>query len=193
MARKTSTRPSARDRILAAASDLFYKEGVNTVGIDRIIAESGVAKMSLYNNFKSKDDLIAAYLEQFDQSWTPAFHKRVEELAYEPADQLLAIFDVLHGWFQKPNFRGCAFVNTSVELANPNHPAAQIAAKHKQMTMAYIQSLAESAELQNPESLAFQIAILIEGAIAVALMGQQEKAAIQAKDAATVLVSSHQA
>ena len=192
MARTASSRrPSARNRILTAASDLFYKEGVNKVGIDRIIAESGVAKMSLYNNFKSKDDLIAAYLEQFDQSWTPAFQKKVEELADEPTDQLLAIFDVLHGWFQKPDFRGCAFVNTSVELANPDHPAAQIAAKHKQMTMAYIESLAEAAGLQNAESLAFQIAILIEGAIALALMGQKEQAAVHAKAAAVVLVAAH--
>ena len=191
MARKTSTRLSARDRILTAASDLFYKEGVNKVGIDRIIAESGVAKMSLYNNFKSKDDLIAAYLEQFDQTWSPAFQKRVEELADEPADQLVAIFDVLHSWFQKPDFRGCAFVNTSVELVNPDHPAVKIAAKHKQMTMTYIQSLAEAAGLNTPDSLAFQIAILIEGAIAMALMGQKSEAALQAKDAATVLLEAH--
>ena len=191
MARKSSARPSARDRILAAASDLFYKEGINKVGIDRIIAESGVAKMSLYNNFKSKDDLIAAYLEQFDQTWSPSFQKQVEQLADEPVNRLLAIFDVLHSWFQTPDFRGCRFVNTSVELANPNHPAARIAAKHKQMTMGYIQHLAEAAELKHPESLAYQIAILIEGAIAVALMGKKTDAAIYAKKAATALIEMH--
>ena len=191
--RKTSTRPSARDRILTAASDLFYREGVNKVGIDRIIAESGVAKMSLYNNFKSKDDLIAAYLEQFDQTWGPAFRGKVEALANKPEEQLLAIFDVIHKWFQQPNFRGCRFVNASVELANPDHPATQVAMRHKRMLVAYIRELAEAAGLKKSESLTHQLAILIEGAIVVALMGQREKAALYAKEAATVLIAAHQA
>ena len=191
MASNTSSRrPSARDRILAAASELFYQEGVNKVGIDRIIAKSGVAKMSLYNNFKSKDDLIAAYIQEYDQTWGPWFRNKVESLAAEPEAQLLAIFDVLHEWFQKPDFRGCTFVNTAVELANPDHPAAQIAVKHKEMTVAYIQSLTTAAKLTKPEALAFQIAILIEGAIAIAVMGKTAETALQAKAAASMLIAA---
>ncbi len=84
-------RPSACDRILATATDLFYKEGVQNVGIDRIIAESGVAKMSLYNNFKSKDELIAAYLQQQDENWGNWFTRRVEEIATDPRERLLVV------------------------------------------------------------------------------------------------------
>ncbi|MEM7770046.1 MAG: TetR/AcrR family transcriptional regulator, partial [Cyanobacteria bacterium P01_A01_bin.37] len=178
MAQTKLSRPSARDRILATASDLFYKEGVQNVGIDRIIAESGVAKMSLYNNFKSKDALIAAYLEQYDKNWNPWFQEKVEQLADNPGDRLLAIFDVLHTWFQEPNFRGCAFVNTTVELANSNHPGYDVAVKHKQAILAYIRSLVEAANLAHPNTLAQQLAILIEGAIVVAMMGQGANAAI---------------
>ena len=92
MAPTKSSRPSVRDRILSTASELFYKEGVNNVGIDRIIAESGVAKMSLYNHFKSKDDLIAAWLQQRDERWRTWFKATVEGLATEPSDRVLAIF-----------------------------------------------------------------------------------------------------
>lgn len=190
MAQTKLSRPSARDRILATASDLFYKEGVQNVGIDRIIAESGVAKMSLYNNFKSKDALIAAYLEQYDKNWNPWLQDKVEQLADNPGDRLLAIFDVLHTWFQEPNFRGCAFVNTTVELADSNHPSYDVAIKHKQAILSYIHGLVEAANLAHPSKLAQQFAILIEGAIVVAMMGQGANAAIQAKDAATTLMTA---
>ncbi|MCM1982546.1 TetR/AcrR family transcriptional regulator [Lyngbya confervoides] len=111
-----------RDRIMQAASTLFYQKGVQNVGIDRIIAELGVAKMSLYNHFKSKDALIAAWLQQRDHNWRDWFQHRVEALATAPQERLLAMFDALQKWFSQPDFCGCAFINSAVELVDPEHP-----------------------------------------------------------------------
>ena len=190
MVRPQSSRLPARDRILTAAAKLFYREGVQNVGIDRIIAESGVAKMSLYNHFKSKDALIAAYLQQYDDHWGTWLPQKVEALATAPGDRILAIFDILHHWFEQPDFRGCAFINATVELADPDHPGYRVAVKHKQMSFDYILSLAKAAALPHPADLAQQVQILIEGAIVVAMMQRNPTVALQAKQAATALIAA---
>ncbi|MEL6380993.1 MAG: TetR/AcrR family transcriptional regulator [Cyanobacteria bacterium J06626_18] len=190
MARTQSSRLSARDRILAAASDLFYREGVQNVGIDRIIAESGVAKMSLYNHFKSKDALIAAWLQQRDDSWLTWFVERVEVLATDPNERLLVVFDVLKEWFEQPDFRGCAFINSTVELVDPNHPAYQVALKHQQAISDYLLSLVKAAELGNPEELAQQLLVVVEGAIIVAMMQHNSESASNAQQVASVLIDA---
>lgn len=188
MARQKSSRPSARDRILATASELFYQEGTQNVGIDRIISESGVAKMSLYNHFKSKDALITAWLEQRDENWRTWFHEKVEALAEEPCDRILAIFDVLTDWFKQPDFRGCAFINSTVELVDPEHPGYQVAIRHQQAIADYVHGLVEAAELDNPDLLTQQLLIVIEGAIVVAMMQNNTNAALQAKQVAAALL-----
>ncbi len=190
MIRAQPLRPSVRDRILAAASDLFYREGVQNVGIDRIIAESGVAKMSLYNHFKSKDALIAAWLQQRDQNWRRWFQSTVEHLAADPGDRLLAMFDALQDWFEQPDFRGCAFINSAIELADPDHPGYQVALEHQQAVYHYILSLVAATNRAAPESLAQQLLILVEGAIVVALMQQNSESAQQAKQTAAALMQT---
>ena len=189
---KSSSRPSARDRILAAASELFYQEGVQNVGIDRIIAESGVAKMSLYNHFKSKDALIAAWLQQQDKSWRIWFQEAVERLATTPQGRVLAIFDALEECFSRPDFRGCAFLNSAVELVNPDHPGYQVSLDHQRATFEYILSLVKAANLPDPERLTQQLIILIEGATVVAMMRGNSQAAITAKQAAATLIAAGQ-
>lgn len=190
MTRNKSSRPSARDRILEAASQLFYQEGVQNVGIDRIIAESGVAKMSLYNHFKSKDALIAGWLQQRDESWRTWFQATVERSATEPRDRLLAIFDALKEWFEQPDFRGCAFINSTVELVDPEHPGYQVCMEHQQAVFAYVLNLVKAAELPNPDILAQQLLILVEGAIVVAMMQRNSEAALQAKQVASTLITA---
>ena len=187
---KSSSKPSARDRIMEAAADLFYQEGVQNVGIDRVIAKSGVAKMSLYNNFKSKDALIAAWLQQRDANWRKWFQKTVENRATEPVQQLLAIFDVLEEWFSQPDFRGCAFINSSVELVDPAHPGYQVAVEHQQAIFGYILKLVKAAEIANPDKVAEQLLLLIEGAIVVAMMRRDPAAATHAKAAANTLIQA---
>ncbi|RMF27186.1 MAG: TetR/AcrR family transcriptional regulator [Cyanobacteria bacterium J083] len=184
-----STRKSARDRILEKASELFYQEGIQKVGIDRIIAESGVAKMSLYNHFKSKDVLIAEVLKQRDESWRSWFIETLASYSSEPKERLLAIFDVLKLWFEQPNFRGCAFINATIELGREEHPAYQIVLRHKQSIYSYILELVKASQLKDPESLARQLFLLIEGAIVVAMREKKSTAAEDAKVIAQVLLT----
>jgi AcrR family transcriptional regulator len=189
MARSSASRPCARDRIMAAASELFYKEGVHTVGIDRIIAESGVAKMSLYNHFKSKDALIAAWLDEQHHGWRAWFQEAIARYAAASGESsLLAIFDALREWIEQPNFRGCAFINSAVELSDCQHPGYQITLAHQQAIAAYILSLVQEANLPNPEDLAKQLMILMQGATVVAMMHGCPNAAGQAKAAAAALI-----
>jgi AcrR family transcriptional regulator len=188
MAPAKNPRPSARDRILETASRLFYQEGVHNVGIDRIIAESGVAKMSLYNHFKSKDALIEAWLRQRDENWRTWFQAAVERLAETPEARLLAVFDALQEWFEQPNFRGCAFINSTVELVNPDHPGYQVALEHQQAMVDYLLGLAQAAGVAEPDDLVRQLLILIEGAIVVAMMQDTSTSAMAAKQVAALLV-----
>jgi AcrR family transcriptional regulator len=190
MSKSKATRKSAHDRILNTASDLFYREGIKNVGIDRIIAESGVAKMSLYNNFKSKDALIAAWLHQQDEQWCEWLKTTISRSSPHPVKQLLAIFDALREWFEGPDFRGCAFINASVELANPDHPGHRVALEHQQSIYRYILSLAESADVSSPEQLARQLLLLLQGAIVVAMMEGSWSTALQAKKAAAILIQA---
>jgi AcrR family transcriptional regulator len=190
MTKLKTKRKSVYDRILQTASDLFYREGIRNVGIDRIIAESGVAKMSLYNHFKSKDALIETWLRQEDEKWCRWLKTTVEQQTSEPAKQLLAIFDALREWFESPDFRGCAFINASVELANPDHPGYRVALEHQQAIYHYIKTLAQTAALTSPEQLARQLLLLVQGAIVVAMMEGSWSTASQAKKAALILIQT---
>ena len=108
---------AARERILETAYDLFSRSGTRAVGVDTIIAESGVAKMTLYRNFASKDDLILEFLRQRDERWTRAWlQAEVTERAEQPGARMLAIFDVFGEWFAREDFEGCAFINVMLEL-----------------------------------------------------------------------------
>ena len=108
---------AARERILETAYDLFSRHGTRAVGVDTIIAESGVAKMTLYRNFTSKDELILEFLRQRDERWTRAWlQAEVAERAEEPGARMLAIFDVFGEWFAREDFEGCAFINVMLEL-----------------------------------------------------------------------------
>ena len=188
MAPTKTPRIPVRDRILTAASELFYREGVQNVGIDRIISESGVAKMSLYNHFKSKDALIAAWLEEQDDRWRNCFQAKVEAMATAPCDRILAIFDMLQEWFEEPDFRGCAFINSAVELVHADHPGYQVALAHNQATYAFILNLVNAAQLPDPDDLTQQIKLLMEGAIVVAMIHKNSSVALQAKQAAATLL-----
>src|ERR1700748_3886529 len=116
-------RGTARERLLAAANELFYNEGVHTVGIDRIIEQAGVAKASLYNTFGSKDELIRAYLELRADARRAAVERAMDK-APPPGDRWIAVFDALEQLFRRPGFHGCAFVNASAE-ARPGSAAEQ--------------------------------------------------------------------
>ena len=119
-----------RERILDAAFGLFYQGGIHATGIDRVIEVSGVAKMTLYKYFPSKQDLVLAVLERRDLEWMAWFEQRVTTLAGAPNHRLLVLFDALSEWFHEESFSGCAFINACAEFAAPEHPAHQLAARH---------------------------------------------------------------
>ena len=178
-----------RERILDTASELFYQKGIQNVGVDEIVARSGVAKMSLYKHFQSKDLLVAEVLRHRSENWWRYFAAAVERYGTTPHMRLVAIFDALEEWFDSPDFRGCAFINATVELANSEHPGHQVVLEHQHLVYQYILKLAQEAEVPEPESVARQLLLLAEGAIVIALMEGNSKSAQQARVAAKALLS----
>src|SRR5262245_20973084 len=126
---------NARDRLLERAIDLFYSHGFNAIGLDQIIDEVGVTKTTFYKHFESKDDLMVQAVRKRDAWELEALTRALHRVGGEnPRAQLLALFDVLHAWFNAPDFRGCMFINTAAEFPNPNDPIHQAAAEHKRKT-----------------------------------------------------------
>lgn len=183
---KTSTRNSnARQRIVETAERLFYAEGIRAVGIDRIIAEADVAKMTLYNHFSSKDDLILAVVEFRESKFDAMFEKWMERHTKAGLDRLHAFFAALKDWFKSRGFRGCMFINTCAELADAKHPASRFSVKHKVRFHALLRQIIVT-ELGETvaNSMTPAIALLVEGAIVSAAMQQSAKPADIARDAA---------
>lgn len=170
-AETTSTPP--RERILEAASDLFYRHGVRGVGVDTIIERADVAKMTFYKHFPSKDDLVVAWLNRCDAGWRDWFQQAVESRASDPPARLLALFDVLGEWLAGEGFRGCAFLNTMIEVADREHPAHRAAREHKEMVEVYVRELARQARLADPAAIARQFMLIVDGAILRALLGDK--------------------
>ena len=184
---KSKTPP--KQRILETAERLFYAEGVRSVGIDRIIAEASVAKMTLYNHFPSKDDLILAVLQYREGQVGDFFESAIEHHVSAGTDRLSAFFAALRDWFETPGFRGCSFINAAVELADCRHPASQFAAAHKCRFREMIEEIVRETASRKATSVVPAIFMLVEGAIVTAVMEQSPDAADTARDAALQLVS----
>lgn len=165
-----TARPT-KDRIVAAASKLFYDEGIRGVSVDAVAEKAGVTKRTLYYHFKSKDDLIAAYLEGRDQPNLALFKRWFDEAVGGLAAKVQAIFDNLARAARHPKWRGCGFLRTSVELANmPGHPAMKIGAAHKKKFEAWLQAEFEAAKLSDAPLLARHVALLLDGSFATVLL-----------------------
>lgn len=187
---KTRAKSSdARQRIVETAERLFYAEGIRAVGIDRIIAEAGVAKMSLYNHFPSKDDLILAVLQYREEKFDGMFKGFMDQHAGKGMGRLEAFFAALKDWFESPGFRGCMFINAHVELADVNHPASQFSARHKERFHQMLRTIIEESVGVKSEAVAPAIALLVEGAIVIAVMAQSSESAEAARDAALALMA----
>lgn len=189
MSKTRANKSDARQRIVETAERLFYAEGVRAVGIDRIIAEAEVAKMSLYNHFASKDDLILAVLQYREEKFDGLIEKWMERHAQRGMDRLEAFFAALKDWFESPGFRGCMFINSHVELADAKHPASKFSACHKERFHKMLREIISDTAGTKADSLAPAIALLVEGAIVAAVMEQSSKPADVAKDAALALVA----
>ncbi|MGW3473147.1 TetR/AcrR family transcriptional regulator [Saccharopolyspora sp. NPDC000995] len=166
---------SKRDLILKEASRLMYERGTG-IGVDTLIGEIGVAKMTLYKHFPTKADLIVACLQYLDDRYRDRMNRRIEGTS-SPREQILSIFDSLREWFSTSNFRGCAFVNATVELADTSDQVRNAVLEHKHSTRAWIAELVKEFGLPNADFVASQIAQLMEGAITTALLEKDPAAA----------------
>jgi len=179
---------SRREQLIDTAVELFYRDGFHATGIDKILAQAGVAKMTLYKHFKSKDELILAALRRRDEQFRNWFMRAVEGRAADPRERLLAVFDALGEWFARPNFRGCMFVNASAEYCNCDDPINVAAAEHKRLVRNYVRGLAKDAAARDPDELADQLMLVIEGATAMAHTCAETGAAARARRTAEILL-----
>ena len=183
--RKTS---EARQRLLETADRLFYRDGLRAVGIDRIIAEAGVAKMSLYKHFPSKDDLILAVLKYREEKISEFFRTAMERHGKRTDGKLRAFFASLKEWSESPDFRGCAFQNAAVELADPTHSGSQFVRDHKRRFQEFLAGLVEESLGDGAANVAPAVGLLVEGAIVTAVIQGSPDAVDVARDAALRLM-----
>ena len=184
-----STVPSARERILATAFALFYAHGIRGVGIDRIIAESEVAKATFYKHFPAKDDLVLAYLDRVDEAWTGQLHAAAEAAGTDPAARLVGAFDALGNACRRDGYRGCAFINAAAENPAGSRIHDRTLA-HKDAVRAWLTGLADEAGAPDPAGLARTLTLLLDGGLASGALDARPDAPVAARAAAEALVTA---
>ena len=177
-----------RDRLIDTAIELFNRDGYRATGIDKILAESGVAKMTLYNHFGSKDELILAALERRDARWRAWFRHALARRAESPRGRLLAVFDAIEEWFAQADFQGCMFMRAASEFCACDDPIHAASAEHQRQFLADLRDLAAAAGAQRPAKLAREILLLVMGAIVATQVNGPVGAGKAAKKAAEVLI-----
>jgi len=183
-------RPKKKDQLVDTALRLFCRSGFRATGIDTILAEAGVAKMTLYNNFGSKEALILAALEKRDEEHIAWLTAETDARAAAPEDGLLALFDALEAWFAGDDFHGCPFLKASGEFDDHDDPVHRAALAHKGRLLGLIRELAEAAGAPDPARTAGAIYMLVEGATVVAQLTGDRTTAARAKQAAEALLAA---
>ena len=174
-----------------AAYELFSRQGVRAVGVDTVVARAGTAKMTLYRNFTSKDDLILDFLRRREQLWTREWlEAESQRRGASPRDHLLAIFDIFSEWFLTPDFEGCSFITTLIEVNDRNHPVHQAAVAHLANIRSYIERLAAEMGIADVDSFARKWHILMKGSILAAHEGDTA-AAGRARELGELLLAQH--
>jgi AcrR family transcriptional regulator len=185
-ARARTRRPSPRERLLEAADELFYADGVHTVGIDRVLERADVARASLYGTFGSKDELIRAYLER-RMTVMQARLRAAADAHDDPRERLLSVFDAQAVTFAQPGYRGCAFNRASAE-AQPDSAAYEVPRTYRRWLRGYLTELAASAGAAEPDVLARQIHLLYDGAMTARSLDDDADVAAAVKAAAAALL-----
>lgn len=180
----------AAERILQTASRLFYEEGIRAVGVDAISEAADVSKVTLYKNFGSKDELVAAYLRRRDGRWRAVLARDTDRHA-DPVERLLAVFDAYGDYlFDEEGYRGCAFINAAAELPDDDHPARPVIRAHKDGIREHLSILAARAGFRAPEALAERLLILLEGAWVTAVVRRSAAPLDSAREVAVRLLES---
>lgn len=158
-----------REKLLRATEHLIYGGGINATGMDLIVKTSGVSRKTIYNHYGTKEVLVAAALTARDERWMQWFIDATTR-APSPRARLLSIFDALREWFASDGFRGCAFINAAGEIGDADSPIRAVARRHKERLLAHVLSLVQAAGLPHADERARQLLVLIDGAIAVAMV-----------------------
>ena len=187
---KPPSRPaSARERIDRTAYELFSRHGIRAVGVDTISARSGVAKMTLYRHYPSKDDLALAFLRRREELWTRSWlQQEVERRAHTPAERLLAVFDVFEKWFRRRDFEGCSFIKVLLEHGDRGHPIRKAAQTHIETIRAFLKQLAADAGVRDADAFARQLQMVMMGSIVATHAGDRD-AARRAKEVGLLLLA----
>lgn len=180
--------PSRRQILIETAIRLFSRHGFHATGIDTILAEVGISKKTLYVYFRSKEELILAALKHQDGVFRNAFMSRIEARAREPAQRLLAAFDVARDWFSEKTYFGCMFISAAGEYADRESAIHRACEEFKRLMRDYLCGLCRAAGIVEPDALADELALLLEGAIVVANIRGEPSAADTAKRAAKSLI-----
>ena len=183
-------RTSARERLLDAAERLFDARGFHATGVDRIIEEAGVARMTLYNQFGSKDDLIAAVIRRKDAHARDELIREQERLDADPRARLDALFASRERWLRGDRFLGCIFASAAAEFASAPHPAAEPCAEHKRFVREYIRALCVQAGAARPDALADQLMLLLDGAVSLRETEGDTRWGSAARNAASTLMDA---
>jgi AcrR family transcriptional regulator len=181
---------SARSLLIEAAIRLFCRHGINATGIEAVIAEAGVARMTIYNQFGSKDGLVIAALEQEGATWRAWFFARLAAIAGGPEERLLGIFDALEEWFARDDYFGCALMSAVIEYRGEEPAVRSVVLMHKREVLGQVRALAAAADLPDPDAITQQIDLLIDGAIVKSMIGRDPGAARAAKAVLQALLRS---
>ncbi len=156
--------PSKKDQLVDAAMRVFLRSGFHATGLDKVLQEAGISRMTLYNHFKSKDELIVAALKRRDEIFLSRLVEFVEAKSDDPIERLDAVFDHIENWCTSDEFSGCMFVNVAAEFPDPESDIRRAAAEHKLKLAHFLRGLCDQSGANDPELLSEQLAVLIEGA-----------------------------
>jgi AcrR family transcriptional regulator len=191
--KRPSEPANARERLLRVAYDLFCRHGIEEVGIDRIIQEANVSRMTLYRNFQSKEKLVAAALERREELWTRQWLEReIHRRADTPEGRLLAVFDALDDWFARKDYEGCFFINTLMEAHDPASPTGAAAVANLHTVRVLLEELFGQVAVDDPQWLAQQWQTLMMGAIVAASAGERDAARAARAIGALILADARQ-
>jgi AcrR family transcriptional regulator len=182
-------RETARDRLLTAASKLFHDAGIQATGVDSIIETAGVAKATFYRHFPSKDDLVLAWLRDPRTRWFERAQAQARSTGAGPRDEVLLFFDAVAEWLESEKYRGCPYLNSSVEITDPAHPARLVIRDTLDEIGAYFRRLVDAAGYAEPDLLGMELHALTAGAISLAVARQTSAFAVTAKEAARRLLA----
>jgi AcrR family transcriptional regulator len=179
----------ARERILDTAFRLFYAHGPRGVGVDTVIAESGVAKATLYKHFARKDDLVLAYLDRVDEIWFGQLRAAARAAGDDPREQMAGMFDALVSACRRDGYHGCAFINTAAESGSGSDVHARTV-EHKDVVRAWLTDLARRAGATDPDLLARQLTLLLDGGLSAGVLDADPESPAAAKAAAQTLIAA---